>query len=222
MRLKGSDRFQVEPGDLWKAGPHLLRCGDLLERVNQDWLIAQSPAWVYSDPPWGPGNAKFWRTANDQGDFPVDYDALLEAFARVAHSASVGAFVEMGLRWQVELQRAMQPWTPHRTWTTVYGKPPRPNLVQFYPHPDLAGAVAAAEDPSGMTGEAVTRTLLTGRVQVGDVLIDPCMGLGMTLRVGHELGALVRGNELHPARLSRCLDWAARQGLNVERIEWLG
>ena len=64
----------------------LLLCADLLESstlVKLQEMIAMSGCGgcdlVYSDPPWNPGNEKYWRQHAEKSE-PKQYDAFLNAW----------------------------------------------------------------------------------------------------------------------------------------------
>jgi hypothetical protein len=65
----------------------ILLCGDLEVEADRTRLIRAieqvSPIAVYSDPPWNPGNATYWRTHAQQA--PCEsYDRFLDAWASIA------------------------------------------------------------------------------------------------------------------------------------------
>lgn len=174
----------------------------------------RSTAVVYSDPPWNPGNEKYWRRMAGV-DVPRDYTDLLTAWVRCVVAAEPEhVFVEQSV---IDSHRGMlmaaisrEPrwrWPLLATWTVQYGSPKRPNaLMHFGPSP-------ISTDPSGMFGVNMTRTVFRGLpFQSRAWVADPCMGLGTTARVAAEFGFSVYGTELNPKRL----------GVTVERLRKAG
>jgi hypothetical protein len=97
-------------------------------------------------------------------------------------------------------------------WTVYYGSPGsrscvRPNTLLHFGGEKLAG------DPSGLSGEAMTRCVFDALgLPAGTVVADPCMGKGMTSRQAHEHGCDCFGTELNPARLEKTIAWLLKRG----------
>src|SRR5690606_28575755 len=137
---------------------------------------------VYSDPPWNPGNEKYWR--RHAGASPTrGYDRLLDAWCRCAVACRAEhVFVEQSVNpahKQLLLGAIARchGWTLPllEEWTVQYGSPRRPNALLHF------GAARLTTDPSGMHGIGMTREVFRGlRVRPGTAVADPCMGLGTT------------------------------------------
>jgi hypothetical protein len=177
--------------------------------------MASAPvALVYSDPPWSPGNEKWWRRYAGE-DPPDDYNDLLDAWCRAvvalaprdvfceqsANDAHRGLFLAAVARrdaWRLPLLEL---------WSVRYGSSKLPNVLLHFGHTPIT------TDPSGMSGVKMTRTVLRGLAyQAGETVADPCMGLGMTSRLAHERGWNVIGTELNPKRLDRTIGWLLSHG----------
>lgn len=204
------------------SGPiQLLAVADLLDDAPE-LLARMSPtpvSVVYSDPPWNPGNEKWWRRHAGAAP-PVSYDHLLDAWCGVAaalrpehvfceqsindhHRAMFVDAVERCDVWRLPLLEE---------WTVYYGSPggrscQRPNRLLHYGHRTIT------TDPTGMAGVAMTRRVFEGiPLPAGITVADPCMGKGMTSRLAHERGWNVIGTELNPKRLDYAISWLVRQG----------
>ena len=177
---------------------------------------------VYSDPPWNPGNAKYWRTHARvrQTESDDGYQAFLKAWCREViayHPASV--LVEQSANWghaSMLLAAAEDSpgwrWPLLEHWEIQYGHPRRPNRLLHF------GTRRLESDPSGMSGEAMTRAVFDGlRLTPGMVVADPCMGLGTTSRVAHAFGLHCAGTELNPKRLARTIEWLRRHGYRAAK-----
>ena len=204
----------------------ILRCGPQEQRLAVADLTADGAgvldglrdgrpvAVVYSDPPWSPGNEKWWRRRAGAAP-PVAYTALLDGWCRaVAACRPEHVFCEQsihaGHRQQLLDAVARCPgWTLPllEQWEVRYGSPKRPNVLLHF------GREALRTDPSGMSGEPMTRRVLEGlALPAGAVAADPCTGLGMTSRMAHEFGLSFIGTELDPARLARTRGWLEKRG----------
>lgn len=189
-----------------EIGPHRLLHGDITTGIVSALMGTERADIVYSDPPWGPGNQRYWHTHN--GSVPrTDWITFLAAFcaACAAHrKPDAPVFVEMGLRWVEELDAAMaRVGLPRmRRWGISYGCPARPNALLLYGFDDVAIDLGP-----NTHGEPITRTVLAAVVKPGSVVLDPCCGRGMTARNAHHRGGYFRGCELNSKRLEVTASW---------------
>lgn len=192
---------EVEPIEI---GPHRIMVGDVTRFDVPRLMSGDLADVVYSDPPWGAGNLKYWRTHNKTPQ-AVDWQAFLTAFCQqvsVHMTPTAHVFVEMGRQWVDDLAREMAHVGIRETarWTVLYGKPARPNVLWYSGRP-LVGT------PEGLHGEPVTEWALSQVVGEGTLVLDPCCGKGMTSRYTHRLGGVFRGLELNPHRLGYTEQW---------------
>lgn len=212
----------VREGELYQCGDHLLACGDLLKGHFQEFFGNMDYHWIYGDPPWGQGNAKYWRTRNNQRDVEARWGELMDRWCDVSSRAKRGVFGEMGTRWEHELPARMleRGWEKVHQYTVTYSAQRLPCLLQvFLPR----GQNWIPYDPEQEMLHAfpvVQRAFLN--MQPGETVADPCMGLGNTLRAGHERGMKVIGTELNPERLAHCLKWCTKKGMEPKLISTLG
>lgn len=169
---------------------------------------------VYSDPPWNPGNEKYWRRYAG-AEPPRGYDRLLDAWCRcVVACAPEHVLVEQSVnaahkQLLLDAIARCEGWVlPFlEEWTVMYGSPRRPNALLHF------GREKLTTNPTGMHGIGMTRVVFHGlTLRPGTAVADPCMGLGTTSRVAHEFGMSCIGTELNEARL----------GKTVERLRKLG
>lgn len=208
-----------------------LAVADLLDD-GVDAILRMAPSRVrivYSDPPWNPGNEKYWRRHAGAGP-PADYDNLLRRWISVAvllgaehvlceqsandkHAGMLMRALERHPGWRLALAGE---------WTVYYGTPgsrgcSRPNrLLHFAATP----AARLTTDPSGLRGVPMTRKVFEGfPIAPPGWVADPCIGKGMTSRLGHEFGWNVIGTELNPKRLEKTIAWLRKKGYE-EVAEW--
>lgn len=201
--------------DVEQIGPHRLVCGDITDSEIIDRLMdGQWADVIYSDPPWGPGNQKYWHTMNERGSVPqTDWNTFLMAFAGICaryRKITAPVFVEMGLRWIEDLDSAMTAvgLPLMERWQIFYGPKKKPNMNTV----GLFGAhVGAIQLPDPPHGEPVTKAILEACVVPGDVVLDPCTGLGMTARVTSRLNGIFYGSELNQTRLKRTAGWLKKR-----------
>jgi hypothetical protein len=199
-----------------------LAVADLL-RDGVDTMLAMADgknvAVVYSDPPWNPGNEKWWRR-HAGVDAPRDYNELLDTWCMCVGSLQPQhVFCEQSVN---DTHRRMftsavdrcKSWTLPllEEWTVYYGSPgsrscTRPNKLLHFGNERLAG------DPSGMTGQSMTTHVFDALdLPQGAWVADPCMGKGMTSREAHMHRLNCLGIELSRKRLTSTVGWLVRQG----------
>lgn len=215
----------VRPGDWWAAGPHRFICGDVAAGALLS-LVARLPepaAFVYTDPPWGPANIQYWRTLAGRagGDpVPTTFSVLLQAIADgIVLSGAPVVWIESGVRWSGAVRTVLGPLLPPLAgeWTVTYGRPPRPNRLLGFSATPIDGTA------EGLHGFAVTAWAFDRSAVPGGIVVDPCVGRGMTARFAHRHGMACWGCEFNPARLAVTLDWLDRHGAPAMRlpVRWL-
>ncbi|WP_330633686.1 hypothetical protein [Halocatena halophila] len=194
------------------------------EQVRQ--LLPDVVEIVYSDPPWDPGNRKYWRTHAD-AEHDGDYDRFLDAWCGI-----IGECIEeRGTRFvcseqsndddnrqlMLDAVERTSTWTlPLKgEYTVYYGSPgsrsrQRPNKLLYFGEEELA------TDPSGLDGEPMTIRACAGLdVEPGSTVFDPCMGKGMTSRMALYYQWDCFGTEINPKRLGKTLTWLERKDFEV-------
>jgi hypothetical protein len=184
-------------------------------------LMPESVELVYSDPPWNPGNATYWRTHAKQSaceSYARFLDRLVEIYVQCQNRGARNVLIEQSIRpehhgmfltavdrnpaWKLAYQGHYE---------VFYSRQRRPNALLHF------GSTKLATDPSGLSGEPMTLRAITGtRPTAGAWIVDPCMGLGMTSRMAHGFGLNCLGTELNPLRLAKTVSWLTKQGYSVE------
>lgn len=169
---------------------------------------------VYSDPPWSPGNEKWWRRYAKTAA-PKDYNDLLRGWCNCVIAAQPKhVFCEQSIN-SVHRQLLLDlianlpdwRWPLLEQWEVKYGSPLRPNVLMHF------GFEPLNVNPTGMHGEKMTSRVFDGLLwKHGQTFADPCMGLGMTSRMAHYYRANCIGTELNPSRLQRTIDWLLAHG----------
>lgn len=211
--------YPVRRGEVWECYGHLVACGDLeqgageqlLEWGRRQWwregdpdTWQRKPALFYADPPWSPSLLTRFRNAagaDIQSAYTVE--TVVRRIARLARG--VPLLLEMGtsydrdqvLDWLSEHDggRLLVPITyagGKPAWLYISGVP----LAQAQP---LVRAVTQQDD------ERIPAIALAALTAPGDVVVDPCLGLGCTLRAAERTGRVCWGLELVPQRCSSAL-----------------
>jgi hypothetical protein len=204
----------------------MLLCADLHHPATLDAIqpivSRGQPRIVYSDPPWNPGNEKYWRTHAGANPGP-GYDRFLAAWCdvvtRCIDAGTTDVFCEQSSNQHHRqlLLRAVDaagwPISLRGQWTVCYGHPKRPNTLLHF------GRQPLATNPSGLSGEAMTACALSGvAAPAGSLIVDPCMGKGMTSRMAVRFGWNFVGVELNQRRMDIAVAWLARHGYAIQEV----
>lgn len=209
-----------------KNRTQVMLCADVENPTTHARILALLPERVeiiYSDPPWNPGNSRYWRT--HAGKQPGDYGNLLHEWCRIVSECVTSrglkhlfceqsvndqhrqmffdALKDQGLDWELPFLEE---------WTVYYGSPGsisvrHPNKLLHF------GKKRILTDPTDMAGEPMTIRVFAGLgLDPGTWVLDPCMGKGMTSRMAHYFDLNCVGVELNEKRLEKTLQWLTHQG----------
>ena len=215
----------------YQIGNHLFMCGDIMQAKTWEAFARCLPRkiyLVYSDPPWNPGNEKYWRThAGIKQPRSHTYVDFVHNFLNIVEKVSPShLFVEQSVhgkkdyKWYVEqVQKHCLPKFD-KAWTCYYGAPVsisdkhetqcrRPNKLLHF------GENVLLLNPTGMRGSEMTRHVFSHVGKKGSGVLDPCVGKGMTARMAHETGMTCYGIEINPKRLAVTIKWLEKK-LKVE------
>ena len=170
----------------------------LLSRVSES-----RPDFGYSDPPWGEGNLKFWRTYNHNG-VPATYADFVGRFIGLMKFVQRDIFLEMGLRWEDQWVEAFKQTgaSIYDKWTLVYGSGKRPNVLLRFGYSELPKW--SGPDLNGLTGWNASYQALKAVYSPSDVqlVLEPCVGKGLVAKSCKKLGLSLLANEINPDRLA--------------------
>lgn len=209
------DAYPVRSGEVWSCGRHVYLCSDLMAEPSLLRRLLSTiaapgrpdrPTLVYTDPPWGQGLAKAFRTKAGLSE-PIAYDwtdvyrecaALAELLEVPIWAECSAADTRIGMSVPATLTREAG-GTKRGYWPITYFGGNRAGLYYAgaVPPPDLTleGADAAGFRPCAL---ALT-SYPTG------VVLDPCGGLGGIPLTAQRVGWASVSNELSPRRMSTAL-----------------
>ena len=165
---------------------------------------------LYSDPPWGEGNMKYWATMAEKmtGSRPnqMTFDGMLDRFGELIRGFCTGfVFVEQGMRFEEQTVGALQKAgvTVSRIVQIRYGsgKNTLPNIL-------ICGSVngqtpTLPEGVEGMKGAKLPYEVVKCNALPGGIVLDPCCGMGYTAKAAVRNNMIFRGNEFNSARLAK-------------------
>jgi hypothetical protein len=172
---------------------------------------------MYSDPPWGEGNIRYWATMNRKMTGaevqPAPLQSFLDAIFGIAGRYVSGfLLIEYGERWAAMIQqRGMQAgFQAHGIVKLRYrsGRDLLPLDLHLFARPGLNYPHGYAEAVEGSYGydtlrRAVPPLVSAVKKQMRPIILDPCCGMGYTAQAAIDNGLAFRGNELNAKRLEK-------------------
>ena len=193
--------------DRYEDERHRLLAGALGPETLAQLLRDERADALYSDPPWGPGNARYWRTHARLPCPSAPWTELKAGLREALHHVRRGGpvWIEMGERWADEIVDLMASCDHAVTqrWTTRYR-----SGGELLPCALLYSGTPLDLDPSDLRGADLPLACLRAYGLPSDsVVLDPCCGKGYTARACVRLGLRFRGLELNPHRLGYTERW---------------
>lgn len=196
-------------------GRHRVRRGNVMDGLAE-LMGSDRAAIMYSDPPWGSGNIKYWTTINrkqtGEDVAPANLEAFLATIFGIAQTYVTDyVLIEYGVRWAGTIERhakAVGLRSCGRV-STLYraGKQMLPlDLHMLSKGRDYPQGFA--DGVQGSYGYATVKGAIGSLVPLvtpGAVLLDPCCGLGYCAKAAVDFDLAFRGNELNAARLARTI-----------------
>src|SRR5690554_2589593 len=88
---------------IFTIGKHKVKCGSITQGIS-DLMGEEKAHIIYSDPPWGPGNIKYWETLNKkmtgQAKPNIEFEKFLNSFFSILNTYAENlVFIEYGIKW---------------------------------------------------------------------------------------------------------------------------
>lgn len=188
-------------------GSHKISCASIESPVVDKMLQGTKAKLLYSDPPWGDGNLKYWVTMNKKmtgNEFsPLSYRQLLDRIYEIIDKYVEGhIMIETGPRWVDALLADLgAKYFNARSIKLEYSG----GLPCFLVYASTSPDVNYTGVPVNKTGQKVVSELVGAVTNPGDVVIDPCCGMGYTAQACLNSGALFRGNEFNVKRIEKTI-----------------
>ena len=177
---------------------------------------------MYSDPPWGEGNIKYWATMNKKMTGNENIPATLENFLQAVFDAGRDhvtdyMLIEYGIRWREQIiQKGKEAGYAHLAVINIqYRGGKNGGLLPLDLHvfakngnnlPD--NYIESVLDSSGFdcvmkAFEPIAKQM---KAKYGNpIVLDPCCGMGYTAQASINTGMAFRGNELNSKRLDKTI-----------------
>jgi hypothetical protein len=152
---------------------------------------------LYSDPPWGEANLKYWRTINNQKNYSVDWRLFLHRLKFISDRHVSGPlFIETGLRFKDDVISVFG--VPIKIFECIYGNHKHKNLL-------LCWRDVPKIDLTNKGGVDLVYSCLSSLSFNPSVVFDPCVGLGNTARACKKIECNLFCNELNRNRMLRTM-----------------
>lgn len=200
-----------------KINNHIVNCGDVMEDISILSIMGSDKADIfYSDPPWGAGNLKYWQTMNYKMNAverkDIDLEKFLQKIFHIAKNYSKGIiFIEYGIGWREKvIDYGNKFGLYHKAIIPLKYKSGNKFLpldLHIFSHTEeLIISKEYIESVSYSHGLDTLRRAVTPFAKSGNMILDPCCGMGYTCQIALDLDMIFRGNELNKKRLDRTIE----------------
>ncbi len=197
-------------------GQHKLTCASLTDPVVDSMLARDKVDVLFSDPPWGDGNLKYWVTMNKKMT-GKEFSALTndQMYARIGELVeryvTGNVFIETGPRWQEYVEGWMRDLGLRdiRSVGLMYraGAVLLPNVLVHGAKPNGRPFTIT---PSDLRGADLSKACIANVAVPGGIVLDPCCGMGYSARAAVAAEMRFRGNEFNSKRLQKTIDFLSK------------
>lgn len=200
----------------YKIGLHKITNASIEDPILDRMLAGEKARVLYTDPPWGDGNMKYWTTLNKKMTgkvyAPLSYQALLDRVMDLAKKYVEGhVFIETGTNWGAQVKKTME--KAGLVNMTAFNLQYRSG-AEILPMLMLYGSTSAKYSydkskfvPTTEKGATLVRKCLEVVGEEGQIVIDPCCGMGYTAKAALHMKMKFRGNEFNSERLKKTLEF---------------
>jgi len=196
---------------IYQVNQHKIRYGDIID-FDEDFAEDLKFDFIYSDPPWGVGNLKYWRTINKRNTGIISKEITFAVFLKIIidfikkrTKQETIIFLEYGQRWRKEIAEVFNnaDYIINGIAESEYGngnpydiyiasKENNPLLDNWY--------YAVKNARKYKTLLAVTEPFKA--IMRGKTICDPFCGKGYVARLALDYGMTFYGNEFNEKRLN--------------------
>ena len=174
--------------------------------------------FMYSDPPWGQGNLRYWQTINkrhtgrEKSD--IDYSEFLPFFFSMAYAHIKDlAVIEYGVGWRSDILKACEKagFTHHGVYTSRYGSaskllPLDVHIISKSGQFKMSDATFFADQCYELRGQHLVSFIFDNLLPAqSTIVLDPMCGMGYTAQAAINKGLTFYGNELNEKRLQKTI-----------------
>jgi DNA modification methylase len=198
-------------GDLVAVGPHLFLCGDVMQEDYKHLLQEREADLIHTDPPWNQAiTTTFHKWVKKKS--PVFEDLIVCTADALVYAAGAYLFVDMGMTGTPVLSVALQErgLDTQQIFTVPYGSNNTPRTMLCL-HARNEPLLSVIDDPEGTDGEQLARWVMAHYGKAGGIFLDLFIGMGWYLDHALPASMIVRGMEINPERLGKCIAKASKK-----------
>jgi len=194
-------------------GKHKVVNGDVMQGID-DLMADEKAQIIYSDPPWGEGNLKYWQTINHRMTGAevkeVNYNAFINQIFFIAQKYGTGIIlIEYGIKWRNDIINIGRKYGLIHLGIAnlIYqsGSKFLPLDLHVFSKQELILPDNYLENLKNSYGMETLRKAVTPFAIKDKIILDPCCGMGYTAQIAIETGMSFRGNELNQKRLDKTI-----------------
>jgi len=196
-----------------QIGNHRVKHGDVMEGID-DLMDGKKADIIYTDPPWGQGNIRYWQTMNKKmtGAEPTDipFEKFMLQIFKIgkAHAKNL-MFVEFGIRWKDDIIRygTEQGFIHNGIINLQYrsGSKLLPLHLHVFSKTTLDLSTEYIDSVTDTHGFDTLKKAIIPFTKEGKIILDPCCGMGYTAQIAKDTGMVFYGNELNSKRLEKTI-----------------
>jgi hypothetical protein len=196
-------------------GKHKFQNANIVNGVDQ-LMNGERADIIYSDPPWGNGNIKYWSTINKRHNnidtVVLDEHSFLDKVFSIASkyiSDNGVILIEYGRKWETLVKDlGVKNGLVHNGVVEISyksGSKLLPHHLHYFGKGKMDIPESHLNSLKGRTGLSVMVDSVKPFIKDSGILLDPCCGLGLSLRLALSINYSFRGNELNMTRLNKTM-----------------
>jgi ParB/RepB/Spo0J family partition protein len=214
--------IEVQPGDWWRLGHHLLFCGD----TSSDQFVDRMPSvpFAFADPPYNAGVAEW-----DEG-FEWRHDWLIEKAQVVAVTPGISSIFDFARITKMPYKWSIACWIDNGMtrgalgfgnwiYAAIFSDSSLHRNAQDFVRVSIKANESDNTVHKGRKPSEFIAWLIGLFTKQGDSVIDPFLGSGTTLLVAESMGRICYGGEINPEFCAEIIArWESMTGLRAEVI----
>tara|TARA_Y100001973_G_C5195692_1_gene334095 strand:- start:1900 stop:2517 length:618 start_codon:yes stop_codon:yes gene_type:complete len=194
-------------------GKHRVKHGDIMDGID-DLMDGKQADIIYTDPPWGQGNIRYWQTLNKKMTGAerkeIKYDAFINQIFKVCKKYAKNLlFVEYGIQWKDDIINLGEKYGFIHNQIIDVRYRSGSKLLPLHLHVFSKTSLDLSQDYiDSVTNTHRYKTLKKALMpfsKEGMTILDPCCGMGFTAGIAKQTGMTFYGNELNSKRLEKTI-----------------
>lgn len=194
---------------------HKVQNADIMQGID-NLMLNEKADFIYSDPPWGQGNLKYWQTMNVKMNNAKrndpDYNDFLNNFFNIISKFSTDKVViEYGQKWREDLINLSNKYNfIHNEVVVGYYRAGAKMLPLDFHFLSKKQKYNLNEDIRNkietLSGYKVVNAIFDFWCpESAKIILDPMCGMGYTAQATVDRNMIFRGNELNKKRLDKTI-----------------